>query len=56
MFLNAIASDILANQGRPAFVRYCEGQRDAADQGGYAGAAEYWQAQLDAVPEQFNLF
>lgn len=43
------AFDILANKGRSAFVRHCEGQRDAAKATGYEGAAEFWQNLLDEV-------
>lgn len=47
--MNAKAFEILANQGRNAFVNYCTNQRNNAESTGYSGAAEYWEKQLDSL-------
>jgi len=47
--MNTTALNILMNQGKTAFLAYCEQQRVIAEQTGYFGAAEYWENQAKMV-------
>jgi hypothetical protein len=47
------ALTVLMNEGRAAFVRYCEAQRDAAHASGYPGAAQYWEQRISNTIQEF---